>query len=66
MRINDTANAIDPILKEQTICTKPTLIIKLYVLTELFPFKMDKRVPFHAKFNTNNIHVYFPHNLRKF
>ena len=43
MRINDTTNANDPVLKEQTICTKPTLIIKLYVLPGLSPFKMDKR-----------------------
>jgi hypothetical protein len=32
----------------------PTLILKLYVLQELFPF--------HAKFNKNNIY-FFPYNF---
>jgi hypothetical protein len=37
-------------LNRQFSCTFPTLILKLYVVLELFPFKADKRVLFHAKF----------------
>jgi len=40
-----------------------TMILKLYVLQELFPFKEGKMVPFHATFNENNI--YLPYNLFK-
>jgi len=37
------------------ICTFPTLVLKLYVLQELFPFKAGKRVQINAKINENNI-----------
>jgi hypothetical protein len=37
------------------------LIIKLYALQELFPFKAGKTVPFHANLKENII--YFPHFL---
>ena len=47
-------------LEQKTICTFPILMGKLYILQELFSFKAVKGVPFHAKFNENNI--YFPHN----
>ena len=35
----------------------PTLILKLYVLHELFPFQAAKKVHFHVKFNEYNIYV---------
>ena len=47
----------------RTIYTFPTLILKLYVLQELFPFKTDKMALFHIKFNENN--VFLPNNLLK-
>ena len=51
-------------VSQQTICTFPTLILKLYVLLELFLFKADKRVLFHAKFNIYAFHNLF--NISKF
>ena len=44
---------------QQTICTFPALILKSYILLELFPFKASKNVPFHVKCNENNI-IFFP------
>ena len=37
------------------ICTYCLLMLKLYDLLELFPIKVDKRIPFHEKFNENPI-----------
>jgi len=37
------------------------LILKLNVLQELFPFKMEKGVLIHAMFNENNI--FFSNNM---
>ena len=34
------------------------LMLKLYYVQELFPIKVDKRVPFHAKFNEN--YIFYP------
>jgi len=31
---------------------------KIYLLHELFPFKVDKRIPFHAKSNENIIYIF--------
>jgi hypothetical protein len=38
------------------------MILKSYILQELFPFQIDNRV--HVKFNENNTYL-FPHNLFK-
>ena len=35
---------------KQTICSFPTLILKLYILQELLSFKAGKRVPFQWKY----------------
>ena len=43
---------------EWIICTFPALILKLYVLQELFPFKGEKTVPFIATFSENNIQFF--------
>lgn len=39
-------NVIRSIVFELTICILPTVIIKLYVLLELFPFKKEKESTF--------------------
>ena len=36
---------------------KLLLILKLYVLQELFPLMVGKRIAFHAYFNENNIYI---------
>ena len=47
------------LMAKQTICTFPTLILKWYFFQELFPFSTAKTIPFHAKFNENNVY-FFP------
>ena len=46
------------IITIKNICTLPTLILKLDVLQELFPFNAGRGIPFLAKFNENKKYLF--------